>query len=110
MVGNSIQFWGRENLNIVGLDYTTDMIYTLNTASLFDTKKTYTRFYRHKMASFFGRASYNYKGKYLLNANIRFDGSSRFGSSNRWGTFPSASVGWRFSDEKIHALEQTLSK
>lgn len=101
MVGNSIQFWGRENLNIVGLDYTTDMIYTLNTASLFDTKKTYTRFYRHKMASFFGRASYNYKGKYLLNANIRFDGSSRFGSSNRWGTFPSASVGWRFSDERF---------
>ena len=53
MVGNSIQGWARENMNIVGLDYTTDMIYTLNAASLFDTQRTYTRMYRHSMTSFF---------------------------------------------------------
>lgn len=101
MVGNSIQGWARENMNIVGLDYTTDMIYTLNAASLFDTQKTYTRMYRHSMTSFFGRAAYNYKSRYLVNANIRTDGSSRFGSSKRWGVFPSASIGWRFSDERF---------
>lgn len=101
MVGNSLQGWARENMNIVGLDYTTDMIYTLNAASLFDTQRTYTRMYRHSMTSFFGRVAYNYKSRYLLNANIRTDGSSRFGTSKRWGVFPSASVGWRFSDERF---------
>ena len=45
------------------------------------------------------RLSYNYKGKYLLTASIRRDGSSRFGSNNRWGTFPSLSAGWVVSDE-----------
>lgn len=37
----------------------------------------------------------------MVNANIRTDGSSRFGSSKRWGVFPSASIGWRFSDERF---------
>ena len=53
------------------------------------------------MASFFGRLSYNYKGRYLVNANVRYDGSSRFGVDKRWGVFPSVSLGWRFSDEEF---------
>lgn len=52
-------------------------------------------------ASVFGRLSYSYLGKYLFNANIRRDGSSRFGLNKRYGVFPSASVGWRFSDEQF---------
>jgi TonB-linked SusC/RagA family outer membrane protein len=51
------------------------------------------------LTSFLSRLTYNYKGKYLLTAAVRTDGSSRFGSENRWGTFPSASVGWVVSDE-----------
>ncbi|AFD07739.1 SusC/RagA family TonB-linked outer membrane protein [Solitalea canadensis] len=51
------------------------------------------------MASLYGRANYDYKGRYLLELNARYDGSSRFGSDNRWGFYPSASVGWRVSDE-----------
>ncbi|HVG15057.1 MAG TPA: SusC/RagA family TonB-linked outer membrane protein, partial [Chitinophagaceae bacterium] len=43
----------------------------------------------------------SYKGKYLFNSNMRADASSRFGRDNRWGFFPSASIGWRFSDEKF---------
>lgn len=53
------------------------------------------------MLSYFGRVSYDYKGKYLAEVNLRADGSSRFGADNRFGYFPSASVGWRFSDEKF---------
>lgn len=49
--------------------------------------------------SFFGRAVYSYKDKYLLQANIRHDGSSRFHSDYRWGTFPSFSAGWVISEE-----------
>lgn len=45
------------------------------------------------------RSSYNYKGKYFLQANMRADGSSRFASDSRWGLFPSASVAWYLSDD-----------
>jgi TonB-linked SusC/RagA family outer membrane protein len=51
------------------------------------------------LTSYLSRLSYNYKGKYLLTAAIRSDGSSRFGTANRWGTFPSVSAGWVISDE-----------
>ncbi|MCF2446518.1 TonB-dependent receptor [Dyadobacter sp. CY345] len=53
------------------------------------------------LASYISRLTYNYKGKYLFTAAVRADGSSRFGSNNRWGTFPSASVGWVVSDEEF---------
>ena len=53
------------------------------------------------LASFLARAQYDYKGKYLLSAAIRADGSSRFGKNNRWGYFPSVSVGWRVISEEF---------
>ncbi len=53
------------------------------------------------MFGYFGRADYSYKGKYLVTATVRRDASSRFSSKNRWGTFPSLSLGWRISDEKF---------
>lgn len=49
--------------------------------------------------SYFGRVQYDYKGKYLLSGTLRRDASSKFGKNNRWGTFPSASIGWRISEE-----------
>ncbi|MEP6736038.1 MAG: TonB-dependent receptor [Chryseolinea sp.] len=51
------------------------------------------------LASYFLRINYTFRDKYLFNASVRQDGSSRFGRNNRWGTFPSASVGWRVSEE-----------
>jgi TonB-linked SusC/RagA family outer membrane protein len=51
------------------------------------------------LLSFFGRANYSYKDKYLATATIRRDGSSRFGKDNKYGTFPSASLAWRISKE-----------
>ena len=59
--------------------------------------------YQRKVTMFglFGRADYSYKGKYLATFTIRRDASSKFGSKNRWGNFPSASLGWRMSDEKF---------
>ena len=52
-----------------------------------------------RMISYFGRASYSLMDRYLLTATIRRDGSSNFGSGNRWGTFPSVAAGWRVSEE-----------
>ncbi len=51
--------------------------------------------------SFFSRVNYIYNGKYLFEVNVRRDGSSKFGAANRYGTFPSASAGWRISQEKF---------
>ena len=51
--------------------------------------------------SYFGRVIYNYDNKYLFQANIRRDGSSRFDKDYRWGTFPSASAGWVVSEENF---------
>jgi TonB-linked SusC/RagA family outer membrane protein len=53
------------------------------------------------LASFFGRASYNYAEKYMAQFTIRTDGSSNFMRGHRWGTFPSASIGWVITNEKF---------
>jgi TonB-linked SusC/RagA family outer membrane protein len=52
-----------------------------------------------KLLSYFGRANYNFKDKYLVSATFRADASSKFNSSNRWGYFPSAAIAWRISSE-----------
>jgi TonB-linked SusC/RagA family outer membrane protein len=51
------------------------------------------------LLSFFGKADYNYAGRYYLSGTLRRDGSSRLGPSHQWGTFPAFSLGWRLSDE-----------
>ena len=53
----------------------------------------------YALQAFFGRFNYDYKGKYLIEANLRYDGSSRFAEGYRWGMFPSVSGGWRVSEE-----------
>ncbi|WP_273275547.1 SusC/RagA family TonB-linked outer membrane protein [Maribacter polysiphoniae] len=53
------------------------------------------------LLSFMGRINYSYDSKYLFTATVRKDGSSRFGSNNKWGTFPSFSVGYNVSEEKF---------
>lgn len=50
-------------------------------------------------AGYFGRLNYNFKEKYLLETNLRYHGSSRFRSNNRWGLFPSLSIGWNIAKE-----------
>lgn len=53
----------------------------------------------YALVSFFGRANYSFNDRYLLEGNVRYDGSSRFAKDNRWGFFPSVSAGWRISEE-----------
>ena len=50
-------------------------------------------------SSVFGRVNYGFKDKYLFEANIRTDGSSRFAKGHKWGVFPSFSAAWRISEE-----------
>ncbi|MBA4851065.1 TonB-dependent receptor [Emticicia sp. BO119] len=53
----------------------------------------------NELQSFFGRVNYQYKDKYLATATVRADGSSKFGANNKYGVFPSFSLGWRISEE-----------
>lgn len=55
----------------------------------------------NKLIAFFGRVMYNYEEKYLLSASVRYEGSSRFGANNKWGTFPAISAGWRINKENF---------
>jgi TonB-linked SusC/RagA family outer membrane protein len=73
--------------------------YTSNTGNAVETA------YR----SYFGRINYDYKKRYLLQANIRYDGSSRFHPDFRWGAFSSASAGWVVTEEDFMPKGKTLS-
>jgi TonB-linked SusC/RagA family outer membrane protein len=55
----------------------------------------------NKLVGFFGRVSYGYADKYNALISIRQEGSSKFGKNNKWGTFPSASLGWTISNENF---------
>lgn len=55
----------------------------------------------YSILSVLGRVTYNFKERYLFTASVRRDGSSRFGATNRWATFPAVSAGWIISDEKF---------
>ena len=59
----------------------------------------------HTMSSLFARLSYNYDERYMVQATVRRDGSSRFGTNNKYGTFPSFSLGWNVMNEKF--MKQT---
>ncbi len=61
------------------------------------------------LVSFFGRANYTFKDKYILTATLRRDGSSRFHKDNRWGTFPSAAFAWRMSEEAFVKNVEAIS-
>ena len=63
--------------------------------------------YETKYASFFGRVNYNYDDRYLLQASLRRDASSKFADNYRWGNFPSASIAWNLHNEAfLENLEQ----
>ncbi|SFW20082.1 TonB-linked outer membrane protein, SusC/RagA family [Sinomicrobium oceani] len=61
------------------------------------------------LESYFSRIQYEYANRYLFSAAIRADGSSRFGSNNRWGYFPSVSAGWVFSEEAFFPSNDVLT-
>ncbi len=67
------------------------------------TPSIYSHFYNpdDKLFSYFGRANYDFMGKYSFTTTFRADGSSKFSDNNRWGYFPSAAVAWRLSEESI---------
>ncbi len=100
--------WNLVNINKPSLNYTTGGDLELSTDA--DGKVTGAKslvgawggpYTEHRLSSLFARLSYNYDEKYMVQATIRRDGSSRFGSNNKYGVFPSFSLGWNIMNEKF---------
>lgn len=111
LVGNSIQLQRYDQLKIEGTGFTRDlrkldiskMMYTSPFAS--DTiarEKNYV--------SFFGRATYSYKGKYILNGVFRASGASQLATSEKWGYFPGVSLAWIISNEDFLKESKIISE
>ncbi|UZH55872.1 TonB-dependent receptor [Salinimicrobium tongyeongense] len=80
---------------------------TIDTAT--DESRATEGQYQHwSVAGFFGRLNYNYKERYLLEVNARYDGSSRFINDKRWNLFPSVSAGWNIANERFWHLDKTI--
>ncbi len=105
LAGFTAQKTSIRNEQTTGLDYPSDNITTLNTALTIDQANTFNNKIRRGLLSALGRILYGYKDKYLINGTFRADGSSFFGPGNKWGYFPSVSIGWVASKEKF--LEKT---
>lgn len=87
--------------------FPTENIYELSGGTLNPSARGNSEEYR--LQSFFGRVNYNYDERYLLEMNVRHDGSSRMPKANRYATFPSVSVGWVFSNEEFMEKYDFLS-
>jgi TonB-dependent starch-binding outer membrane protein SusC len=107
LVGYSAQDFSSESASLSGDQFPDDLVPWLSAAarasSWSNTLSSWS------LISMFSRLNYNYKGKYLISASLRSDGSSRFGVDNRWGSFPSISAGWIISDENFADGWSTLS-
>jgi len=97
--GYTLQYFRRESSRIEANTYSDDRLPTIQGAININRGGTNSGVEAWTLISYLARLNYNYKGKYLLNAAIRTDGSSRFGANNRWGIFPSIGAGWVVSDE-----------
>lgn len=84
-IDKGFDFQDARSLSAFGSAYTIDNFYSPNDI----------------LFSFFGRANYDFQGRYLFSGTFRADGSSKFSKGNRWGYFPSAAVAWRLSDESF---------
>ncbi len=84
-----------------------DEIKTLNAGTVINSATSFAT--EWSMLSYFGRINIDYQGKYILTSSLRRDGSSRFGENNKWGLFPSLSVGWNLDRENFMTNSEIFS-
>ena len=106
LLGVTIQKEMWETSSIEATNFPNDIIPTLNAGQV---TAGGSRAEEWSLLSYLGRVNYTFKDKYLATATIRTDGSSRFGQDTRWGVFPSASLGWRISEENFMQNIATVS-
>ncbi|WP_026993976.1 TonB-dependent receptor [Flectobacillus major] len=106
LVGLEAQKNDFESNRVNANKFPNDLVRTLNAGVIIGGSSLKEQW---SLASYFGRIGYTYKDKYLFNGSIRQDGSSRFGVNQRNGIFPSASVGWRISEESFLKNSNVIS-
>jgi TonB-dependent starch-binding outer membrane protein SusC len=112
VVGSDIQYNENQSVSAYGSNGVSDQIQVVQ-GFMQNRIGAYSDYQAFGLLSFYGRLSYDFDSKYLLSGSLRGDGSSRFGKDNKWGFFPSASVGWIISEEnflKASNLPFTLVK
>lgn len=101
LVGFNAEMMKTRNVGAQADDLISPSIPTISTAS--ENMKASGGYAHWSTAGFFGRLNYNYKERYLVEMNARYDGVSRFIGSERWGFFPSFSFGWNLANEDFYA-------
>ncbi len=99
LVGYTSQKESAEASTITGRSFPNDLVPTLNAAA--DFSNITNNINEWGLVSYLARAIYSYGDRYLLTASLRRDGSSRFGTDNKWGTFSALSAGWNISNEEF---------
>lgn len=97
LAGYTVQKESKQGNSVTGTNYPNDQIPNISAATAISAGSSSLQ--EWSLLSYIGRVTYDFDNKYLMSASIRRDGSSRFGANNRWGWFPSASIGWRISKE-----------
>lgn len=104
MVGTNLDTYQRKSVSAKGYDLITKELSDLNLISTSDrSPEVGGGQTAWANLGYFGRLNYDYLGRYLLEVSARYDGSSRFAEGHKWGFFPSASAGWRISEEPFFA-------
>ena len=107
--GFNYETWASKNVSVAGINLSSINLDDLNLATGSPTEGAYGGGQNeYALAGFFARINYDYKGRYLFEVSGRYDGSSRFAPGNRWGLFPSASAGWRISEEPFFGNAKDL--
>ena len=96
LAGFTAQKASIENVNIAATNFPNNLVPTLNAGQISGASTLKSEW---SLLSYLARVNYSFSNKYFATATIRRDGSSRFGSDNRWGAFPSISAGWMVSNE-----------
>jgi len=108
LAGSSTQYDDFFSFSAFGSEFPTDKTSYFNLGSA-DIQRVGSYKEDKRIISFFGRAKYSYKQKYLLTATVRTDGASQFGEENKWGTFSSVSAAWKIIDEDFLSDSEVLS-
>jgi TonB-dependent starch-binding outer membrane protein SusC len=108
LVGASSEHFKNEFFGVTGINIPGNEFGVINNTSELLRSGTYGTGNEWSLRSYFGRAGFTYQDKYLLETNLRYDGSSRFSSDNRWGVFPSVSLGWVLSKESFFSSVENV--
>ncbi|MDF1558943.1 MAG: TonB-dependent receptor [Bacteroidales bacterium] len=98
LAGNTIQKNSRQSKYIEGYGFPNNSFKLISSAATKTGSVTHSEI---GLLSFFGRINYDFASKYFLSFNLRADASSKFGSDNKWGHFPSVGLGWQIKEESF---------